>query len=201
MSSSALRAGTWFRIFYRWTPLSAPQFINIAWILLRQYALFFVFGLVATVIAGAFLTYTIGLNAATLIIPLYVIGYAVCAEESARWMYAYQPFFSRSRTTTFAIALIAFEGTLRLFLNTKYIVAPLNAYQTILYVAAQYLVLEAVQIINSLIVIAWGALFGTKHVWAGFLICVVIHYSWNASIPFVGAWYLRMMNEMANALR
>ena len=126
MSSSALRPGAWFRIFYRWTPLSAPQFINIAWILLRQYALFFVFGLVATVIAGAFLTYTIGLNAATLIIPLYVIGYAVCAEESARWMYAYQPFFSRSRATTFAIALIVFEGTLRLFLNSKYIAAPLK---------------------------------------------------------------------------
>ena len=42
-------------------------------------------------------------------------------------------------------------------MNLKYVAAPLNANQAILFVVAQHLFLESVQILSLLIVIAWGA--------------------------------------------
>ena len=186
---------------FQWKPLPIPSALNVIWIIVRQYMFCTILAFVIALVFGISITLLFGLPAGKQVIAIFFpTGYAILAEESARWMYALQPAPSYKNAIVFLVTIVLIEGTFRLILNTDYISGQLNFAQISIFVAAQYTALESVQIFNSILILVWMRILGTSRAWIGFFVSCLIHYAWNNSRT-VGELYLEHINSLMQAAK
>lgn len=185
---------------YNWKPWPLPAPVNVLYLIARQYAICWVLALVLVLGIGTLVSVTLGATHASPIIKLFFpVGYAVLAEESARWIYAMHSEKKIKDAIIFMVVIIVFEGTLRLYINAQFTQGHFNVLQVIVFGIGQYILLNFLHIFNSGMLIFWLRFIRLRFAWIGFTLCCLLHYAWNTSAA-VQVFYLKWMNWLLAAV-
>lgn len=189
-----------FKIAYNWKPWPLPAPVNVLYLIARQYAICWALALVLVLGIGALVSVTLSAAHARPIIALFFpVGYAVIAEESARWIYAMHSEKKVKNSIVFMLVVVVFEGTLRLNINAQFKYGHFNVLQNIIFDIGQFVCLNFLHILNSGILIFWLQFIRLRFAWIGFALCCLFHYAWNTSVS-VQAYYLNWMNWLLAAV-
>jgi hypothetical protein len=185
---------------YSWKPWPLPAPVNVLYLIARQYAICWVLALVLVLGTGTLISVTLGATHARPVIALFFpVGYAVLAEESARWIYALHAERKVKDAIIFMVVIVVFEGTLRAYINAQFTHGHFNVLQVIIFAIGQYILLNFLHIFNSGILIFWVRFIRLRFAWYGFTLCCLLHYAWNISAA-VQAFYLKWMNWLLAAV-
>lgn len=183
-----------------WEPWPIPAPLNVLYLIARQYLICWVLALILVLGAGGLVSIIFGAARARPLISLFFpVGYAVLAEESARWIYSMGEDKKVRHAVMFMATIVIFEGTLRSYINAQYTQGHFNTLQVILFGAGQYVWLNLLHFFNSGLLILWIRVIRPRFAWIGFTLCCLFHYAWNTSTS-IQEFYLKWINWLLAAV-
>ena len=183
-----------------WEPWPIPAPLNVLYLIARQYLICWVLALILVLGAGGLVSIIFGAAHARPLISLFFpVGYAVLAEESARWIYSMGEDKKVRHAVMFMATIVIFEGTLRSYINAQYTQGHFNILQVVLFCTGQYVWLNLPHFLNSGFMILWMRVLKPHFAWVGFTLCCLFHYTWNTSAS-IQEFYLKWMNWMLAVL-